>query len=343
MNNIASKKWIIGTILTTFLTGALGHSYFKQSHDFSGEIRIGYTGHSINYGSVMVAAEKGLFENNGVVAELIAFKSGSQGRLALATGKIDAAFLSIPETLMAIDAGVPIKMVAPIARASTGLFVRPNDARTFADLAGKRIVGDAGTSRLEFIREAEREGFGPDQFTFIEMDSDYREMALLQQESVDAIPTSKYKKDNLIKAGAVLHEEWESKGHGGVFNPHTYLVVGEDFLAANPDTIGKVIDAIIEAQYVITAQPEEASVLVSRHIETITGGVAEYGASQIEAIWRDAIKVVAWIDPGEILEIADYLYNRGEVRNPMSLDQIFNFSFKDKLEKAQMELNEIHQ
>ncbi|MFA6353580.1 MAG: ABC transporter substrate-binding protein [Candidatus Paceibacterota bacterium] len=310
---------------------------FEQEFKKDEFLKIGYAGHSLNYGSVMVAYEGDFFNKHGVSTKLVSFKSGSEIGLALATGKIDVALLSISSALITIDAGAPIKIIGPTARASTVVFVRPNDSiQSFSDLRGKKIEGGGtGTSKLEFLRAASKEGLKESDFTFVDVDKDYKEIALLQKKIIDAIPTSKYNADSLIKAGAIPLKEWEEKRYDRVFNAHTYMVVNTKYAQNHEAEIEKVIDSIIDAQSFIAKDPQNAAPLVVRNIQNATDGVANFTTSQVLENWQKSIRYIVWSDPNEVIDIVNFLRASKGIKNTLTLDQIFDLHFLSKLEKMQ--------
>jgi len=299
-------------------------------------LRIGYSSQSLNYSSVMVAEEAGFFKEHGADVELVPFASGTHTRLALSTGNIDAAFLNVADFLVAIGAGAPVKIIAPIAQTTTLVFVRPNDGiETFEDLRGKKILGQVNTSRYNLIHALAQEGITDPDLTFLDIDSEYRTVALMQQKVFDAVPTSRHNESSWIKAGAVILREWDEKGYSNKFNPHMYIGVNTDYFPENKAQVERALDAIVDAQKYILHDPQVAAELVRNHIDVATDGISDLTIPYILNTWTVGTRGIVWSDPQEVVEIANFLYTLGELKNSLSIDQIFDFQFREKLERYQ--------
>ncbi len=328
------KNYIFLALIVVVIAFGVMYLFHKKSEplgDSLQPVRVGYVGHSLNYSPAMVAEEAGYFKEQNIA--LTPFKSSSETRLALATGKIDVAFLSFADTVVAISSGAPFVFVAPVTRASTVVFVRPGSFTTIQDLTGKKILGANGTSRFEFLHGAAEEGLKEGDFDFLDIDSDYAEIALLQKKTVDAVPTSRYKDASFIKAGAIPLPQWDEK-YGKTFNPHTYLVANTAYLASHPQGVESVLHALIAADQMIQSKPQDAAELVQRHIALITGD-ATYTSDDVLRGWRESIQPVLWSDPGELAAIVDFLYETKQIKNKLSLDTVFDLRFQDTLQEAQ--------
>ena len=304
-------------------------------------VRIGYNIQSLNYSSVILAAEADLYKKNGLTVQLVPFSSGKDNRMALATGKTDVAFFNIVDAVILIDAGVPVKVVAPVNKVATTVFVRPDGKlQTLKDLKGKKIIAAAGASEYALRRAFDKEKLGDPNFEQVDVEKSFKEMALMTQKVVDVIPTSRSGSESYVKAGAVVLPEWKQKGYDDEFLPHMYMMVQAQFLKDRPDLIEKVVDTIIDAQKMMQSSETEAAQFVAKHMDKESNGAVKFTVEQIKESWHKDIKNVLWTNFDEVLGIQNFLYETKQIKNQLTLDKIIDFRFANKLGQAQKELYE---
>jgi ABC-type nitrate/sulfonate/bicarbonate transport system substrate-binding protein len=111
-----------------------------------------------------VGMRKGLFANNGLEIESIAFTGDARMQQAMASDSLDVALGSGPAMAFIVK-GAPIKAVAAMAGPPLllAIVVRPDGPKTAADLRAKKIsVSTAGSLTYWLVSEtSRRQGWGP--------------------------------------------------------------------------------------------------------------------------------------------------------------------------------------
>lgn len=300
-------------------------------------IRIGYNVESLNYAPLIMAYEKGFFEKKGLDIKLIQLKGGKEIKQALSTGNIDIGLGGAANFFTPMEKGAPIIIVAPLSLSPTYLFVDKNsDIKTFEDLEGKNVAASpGGSSYTHLLYVLKKEEINYKNIKFIDLDKAPKFLALIEKKAIDAALVSEQEEEKYRETGAVLHEEWEKKGYSQSKFPRTIIVMHKNFLSKIEDA-DKFIDAIIEAHAFIHSNPKESSIVISNHIKKGTNGAVIYSPEEIENIWEEnKLTYVLWYDPNMLLEIVQIEKETGQLEKTLTLNQIFNPIFEEKLKKAQ--------
>ncbi len=140
------------------------------------KVKIGYLGLTISL-PTFVAAEKGLFEHEGVKVELVRFESGTLILDALMTGRIDANCSSAITGYWFAGQGAPDRFKIFLAYGWTSLknktFVaivkKDSSLKNLKDLKGKRIGTYPGASSVALARAIIRTQMDPEGVLFQEV------------------------------------------------------------------------------------------------------------------------------------------------------------------------------
>lgn len=331
-------------ILILFLVALVAFVVVKQLHQTRSDIstiRVGYNMDSLNYAPFVVALENGSFSDHKILVVAIPLKSGSEVKQALAAGQIDVGLGGAANFFIPIAKGAPIKIISPMTSTPSYLVVRPDNKITaFSDLVGKTIaVGPGGTSDYSIRVALLKENIDAEKINFVDIDKSYRPIALMNKKVVDAAPISEQEWAKYLEAGAVVMKEWESKGYSDYPTPRTVIAVNEDFKSSHPDQMEKFIDALIDGHRFIKDHQVESAQLVSANIKKESGDAVAYSADDIIAIWNNGkIEYQLWYDPVVLADMSVIAVDIGDIKAGLSVDQLFDFSYKDKLQDAQTEI-----
>lgn len=182
--NISRRTFVGGA---TAAAGALCMPSIVSAQ--SDAIRIGNVmGNSI-YWDLIVAAEKGLFKENGLEPEFTNLQSSPQGVQLIISRSID--FVAVqPEPLVsAIEQGGDGigALCAPMNRADWTLNVQP-EIKSLEDLRGK-VIGVSALQNSECWQTEQAladVGVGPDEFDFLVVGTSPSKIIALQQKSIAA-------------------------------------------------------------------------------------------------------------------------------------------------------------
>ncbi len=96
---------------------------------------------NVDHLPVFVARDKGYFAENGIRVDIISPSETSDALKLAASGHVDLAVSYQPQTIMAADQGIAVKVVAPLVThpLTTLLFLKGRGIETPADLSGQKI------------------------------------------------------------------------------------------------------------------------------------------------------------------------------------------------------------
>lgn len=304
-------------------------------------IKVGYQAGNMNYAPFYVAYAKGFFSEHNITMEPVPLASGGEVKLALSTGQIDIGFASASNFFVPISKGVPIKIIGPMASAKMYLYVRPdNETRTFEDLIGKTIaVSLGGHGEYETRRVLKEENIDATKINFVNIDKPNRLIALVDKKIADAIPIDTDEVATCSEAGAVLLEEWGTKGYDNQYRPNGVITINEDFKLSNPLLAEQFVDVIIEGHKFIKSNPEEAAEIVSLYIKTESDGASVYSPEDVNAMWKNKEVVYdLWYDPTAFVDMSEVAVDIGQLNLSLTLNQMFDLSYEEKLKGAQNEV-----
>lgn len=338
------KRKIIYSVLCIFLVALaiyLCYGRFFPTQK-TNSIRVGYLTAGMDYAPFYVAYTKGFFSEHNVTVETVPLSASSETKLALSAGQIDVGFAGSVNFFVLISKGVPIKIIGPMASAKTYLYVRPdNKTRTFEDLIGKTIafVSLGGSNEYEIRRILKKENIDASKINFVNMEKAYRPIALMKKKIVDAVLIDQSEVPKYSDLGAVLHEEWGTKGYDKQDKPESVIAINEKFKRSNPLLVERFIDALIEGHKFIKSNPQEAAEIVSSYIKTESNGAIVYSPDDINAMWKNGeVKYNLWYDPTVLVNLSKIGAEIGQLNSSLTLDQIFDLSYEKKLKNAQNEI-----
>ena len=335
MKRKALVIFCVSMVLLATLVFLYGRSISSQDHI----IRIGYNMESFNSGPVMVAFGADIFDKHNLKVELVLLKSGREVQQALAAGRIDIGSAGATNFFIPISQGAPVKIIAPSTVAPTQVFVRPDgEVKKFSDLVGKSIASRPGeSSNLALGYALKKEGISLNALEFIDIDKNFRPIALIRNKIVDAAVVGKYEEKIYLDYGAIPLEEWSTKGYVNKSFPRTVLAVNSNFMNKNKDSVSFFIDAFIESQEFIKDHPDEAAGIIAKHLEQGSDGAIKFSIEDIKDSWKE-LKYVLWHDPNDFVEISKIEEEIGDIESALSLNEIFDLSFEEELKRSQIEL-----
>jgi len=246
--------------------------------------------------AIYVADEKGYFRQEGLDATLQRHASGQMSLQAVLSGKAD--FAAVAETPIAYAAveGKPLAVVATIAEIDRAALIVARKDRGISqgvDLKGKKVGVAPGTSGDFFLHIYLMTSYiDPKQVSTVNLPSEQIVNALLSGK-VDAVSTWSpltMALQEKLGGNAVLLDE------PGLYTLTWNLVVTRDLARRDPDSIVRVLRAIVRANRFIAERPGEAQAITARNIGTEVADVAKE--------WADC-KPTASLDQSLILDLED--------------------------------------
>jgi ABC-type nitrate/sulfonate/bicarbonate transport system substrate-binding protein len=219
---------------------------------------------------IWIAQDKGFFEKNGIIPNLVYIGGGRVIIQALASGNVSVAQIAGPALVNARLNGFDLRMIAGVVNISSySLFVRP-DIKNVQDLKGKKLgLGTFGGSH-DFIlqRMLRHNGFQPQRDVFIVqmgIGADMDRFAAVQAGSVDG--TLLNPPQTLLAAKA---------GYRALITPDNLpipyqqqgIAMTSEFLEKNRNIAKGVVKAVVEAIHFYKTRKEESLAVISRRLRT---------------------------------------------------------------------------
>lgn len=333
------RKLIYSVLFIGLALLAIYLFYFRPVTNKETKLRLGYDTTSIVDAPIIIANDTGIFSKHGLNVELITLQSSKELQQALAAGTMDIGSSGATNFFIPISKGAPVKIIAASTVSPTLVFVDPkSNIKTFGDLINKNVaarVGSISNFSLGYALVKENINFSSIKFT--DIDSITRPIALMNKKIVDAAVAGADDLKTYSDLGAVVLEEWNTKGYANKPFPRSDIAVNTNFLNSNKKMVGLFIDAFIESQKFIKDNPDEAARIVAEHVKKGTEGVNDFSAEDVKQAW-EGTKYVLWYEPSDLVEISKVAKEIGDIKSSLTLDQIYDSSFEAKLKNAQSEI-----
>jgi ABC-type nitrate/sulfonate/bicarbonate transport system substrate-binding protein len=252
-----------GLILPCIWAVVLGAAMLTAPAEAPGaeKVRLAYT-QTLYCPHVIIALEKGYFKKHGLEVETQLFTRGKLTLDAVMAGAADIATTAESPTTAAIMANRPIAFLARLIKARPLTLVNTEAGiTTVADLKGKKVAITAGTgSEVYTYAVLRKAGLEPSDVTLVNLRP--QDMpASIANGAVDAINTWEPHIHNATKAMGGKAKVLDTKG---VYTETFNVLVMQDYLKGNKDTIAKVFKAFLDADEFIQANQQESIDILSR-------------------------------------------------------------------------------
>lgn len=326
---------IVGVILVLLLTILVVSLATKKEE---ATLKIGYSIDSVSQGPIILAMELDLFKKYDLNIMSVPLKGGKEIRDALAMGQIDMGATGAAQFFIPISKGAPIKIISFLTNSPTQVYVRPNSITKFSELEGKSITSRVGSStNLIVMYVLKRENVDLTKIKFVDLDKLSSIIALMDKNIIDFAIAGDYEESLYLKAGAVLFEEWGTKGYSKETYSKSVIATNTNFLNANPEAANKFLAAIIDAERYIQEHPNDAAKLLSESIKRDSEGAVIFSPEEIVYTWKTT-KYVLWDDPAKIVNLAKISKDIGDIKEDLTKEQIFDLRFEEVLRNAQEDI-----
>src|SRR3989344_1894885 len=332
-----NKSIYIIVVIGIVIIGAI---LLKDKPITNSEIRIGYSAQSLGSSAIVVASEGGYFKKHDLEVMMVPMKGGAEVRLALIYGHIDIGSAGMVDFIPIIASGVPARVITPMSLSATYIFVRPDsNINSFRDLYGKTVsVSPGGSDDVPFRVAMDKDNIDVSKINFIDIEGPYRVSTLMQRKLSDAAIVGAQDASRFIEEGAIVLPEWENSQHFKQLQPRTSILVTTAYLNENQDLLDKFFDAYGEAHALIKNDPFAAAILVSEDIIEQTNGAVDYSPDTIVSEWNSSVINTVWQDPKIGMEMVKKSKELGITDKDLSLEDIYDLRFADKLKKLQEEI-----
>jgi NitT/TauT family transport system substrate-binding protein len=291
--------------------------------------------------SAYIARDKGWFEDEGL--ELTAYESYATGMAlaaALARGDIQVAYMClIPAISAYANAKVPIKVVAGTHKYGYGLVVNPEKIKSVQDLEtdGVRIgcVNEGGAVDVVLHKTIDKYGLDSRKVLANVQRMNPQKLALaVKMGQLDAAFMPEHWATMTEDFGFVMmlmsQDVWPDM-QGSV------LVVKDDLLNNDPDTVRKLVKVTKKATDWINAEPEDAAEVMARQLNAV--GIDIFPAEIADVVAKleitpetvlrsmQRLDYTTAIDVAEIQSTIDYVAGLGYIESSFSAEEILDLRF----------------
>lgn len=256
------NKLMMGCLVVVVIIALSGvYSYNVHPKD---TIRIGYLANDQHSAALAVANAKGMFEAQGMKVELQSFNVGADIVIAMAAGQIDVGYVGTAPATMAIDKGMPLKIVGAVNEEGSGIVIAPNSTiNNVADFEGQTMIIPSRGSIQDILLDylLQENNITPKSIDIREMQTSLMPEAL-QSGRID---------------GYIVWEPYvtqaSSGGYGKTFmysdeiwkdHPCCVIVASSDFMQNNPDKLKKILKIHQNATNYINNNRDDAVLVLSK-------------------------------------------------------------------------------
>lgn len=255
------------------------------------DIRIGLSVTETSQFAAQLALMAGIYEKNGIKAEVTVFEGDGKVMQALQAGQLDIGFGGVSAYVTSQTTDAPVVALAVNAVILTDELVSTADVTNADELRGKCVAVSTfgGTSHGAVILSLKELGLTPEDVVITEVGGQSSRIAALQGGACAAAPVD-----------AAKHAEMEELGFNFLVNlkeaglpwGRSGLGVTEEWLAANPNTATVVAASVLEAQNLIWTDPETAS----KHYAEFTQSSLEDAQALIAEFQEIGNRPMTWTD-----------------------------------------------
>lgn len=223
------------------------------------------------YLPLTVAERRGYFKEEGLEVEINDFGGGAKSLQALVGGSVDAVTGAYEHTIRMQAKGQDVRAVCELGRFPAIVIAvkteRAGEIRSAADFKGRKIgVTAPGSSTAITAQYAMvKAGLKPNDAAFIGVGGGASAVAAMERGEIDAIShldpvIAKLEQDGAIKILVDTRTEAGTKALFGGSNPAAVVYLKGDFMAANPNTTQRLVNAHLKAlKWLASATPDEVA------------------------------------------------------------------------------------
>ena len=213
------------------------------------------------YEPLQLASAEGFYGRHNV--RLVEYSSATQVARAFRNGAIEAATLTLDETLRLVEQQAhPRVILALDASNGADVVLGQPDVHALEDLRNRRVGFEpTGVSAYMLARALDHTGINPQDVTLVPVEADEHSRAF-REKRVDAIATFEPHRSHLLAEGAnLLFDSADIPGE--IFD---VLVIHDSVLEQNPELAPVVVQGWEQAVRLINDRPEQRAAWLSKRL-----------------------------------------------------------------------------
>jgi ABC-type nitrate/sulfonate/bicarbonate transport system substrate-binding protein len=289
-------------------------------------VRIGYSALSLSFLPQLFAREAGVFQKHGVEVQMIQM-AGPVQVAALAAGEIDFG-AAVSPALFAAVRGLPLRAVMITVKTPLFYIVAEPGVKRIEDLAGKKVAVDT-IGALQYIAAKamfKKKGVNPDQVSYIQTGSVSNSVTALSSGSVNGALLST--PHNVVMTQKRFNQ-LVSASEAGVNFPPGGLSVHTTKLQKDAPQIRRVIEALLDAQALISSDNSPASAYVQRQWK-LSPQLAEDTLRQV----TPTLVPNGRMPLEEVQEFLDAAYENGQIQQRATAKTLMDYGPLDEVLKV---------
>jgi len=267
-------------------------------------LTIGLSVPAATYLPLYVAVDEGTFAKQGIQADLVEFRGGSDLIKAVVSGSVDVGVVALAEITTGIDAGQPLKAFYAGFTIPDFDWYAVSSIKSLAEAKGKRIgITQYGTSSDFITRYALTvNGIDPKDVQIIQAGPPSTRLAAMQAGQLDISIFSTPEKFRAAERGYNLI--YSQKQLSDDYPQHLFFAT-ESFLASHPNTVKALLLGHTHAVRLAKQDKQRAEQSLIKHLQVDPKYVERTYTNVIDYIWED-----------------------GRLPDPRSLDVFFDMGIK---------------
>ncbi len=273
-----NRRHFLTTLLAIPAAGLLGCSRHEPLLRVSGIVWVGYE-------PLFLGRTLGYYDPAAI--RLVETPSNTEALMALASGEVDAATLTLDEYLLARDGGLDVQaiMVFDTSNGADVIMARP-EIKTLQQLADKRIgVEETAAGALMLSKTLEAAKLEPQQVRKVPVTGD-QQVALYRAGEVDALVSYEPFSSQLERQGA--HRLYDSSHFPGLIVD--VLVARRQAVQQQPRAFSQLIAGYMRAIQYLKAHPDDAYLKMAPRMQITPDQVKQAFAGihvmDLEDNWR---------------------------------------------------------
>jgi len=323
IGQICKLKTIVAFLLAAELSVVTVGAVMSQE-----QIMVGYDGHAGFQGPIWAAKDLGLFEKNGLAAELILIPGSARGMAALLAGSAPFVQGSATAPLSAFLRGGDVTVVAAALNKFPFSIVTRKELRAPSDLIGKKlgILNFGGSNDLAVTLALKEWNIPRSSITILAAGGAPERLAALLTGNIDATVLSPPETVAAARAGLNIIA---NLGDLNASFPQTLMMVKRSYLASKRDTVKRFVRAYSEAIYEFKNNKEKAVKVYADRLKQKEINILD----ETYRFYAPKFSLPPRVDRGGINNALDLVRQGSEIKGEVSLTGFVDETIIDELER----------
>ena len=314
------NKLVTGILLGVLAVSGV-YGIYSYNHAPKDIVRIGYLANDQHSAALAIANARGMFEAEGIKVELQQFNVGADIVIAMAAGQIDVGYVGTAPATMAIDKGMPLKVVAAVNEEGSGIVISKNSTITnLTNFEGHTMVMPSRGSIQDILLHylLHENNISSESIDIREMQTSLMPEALQSAKIDGYIVWEPYItqacSDGYGKAFMYSGEIWKN-------HPCCVIAASDNFRQNNPDKLRKILEIHQNATAYIYSNGDDAVSILSKQYKLDVN---------VEKEVLSHIKFVAVPDKDFInndLKIVSIQRQLGYVEHNLTQNEVFDLGY----------------